>query len=428
MDRSFPHNPESIVLSSIMRNPQMIYNIKSLKPHMFARVQHEALFRVFMTLFDSGIQPEFSLVVSTLQSERKLEEVGGDSYLSYLMSVPEYPDADFSHCIDIIRESYKTRKFLGIKTAFNDEFITSRSIDAVIDFVRGALDGISFETGGEFTKIIGSIVKSSVSSILARVKNPGIRGVKTGLIDVDSATMGLNPGNFWIIAGRPGQGKSALACNIALNISESYVPVLIFSKEMSIESLFDRFLSIKSNIPLTDIRSGLLNPKQVLAVQEKSSELGALNIFIDSNFSADIFYVESVIRRYVKMYDVKVIIVDYIQLLSERDENQTQELGRISKKFKLLAEELKISIIALSQLNRDVEHRENKRPQLSDLRQCGNLEEDADIVVGLYREAYYNAETKNKNGLEFILLKQRDGRVGVIMLEFTPETVKISNS
>jgi replicative DNA helicase len=171
---------------------------------------------------------------------------------------------------------------------------------------------------------------------------------------------------------------------------------------------------------------GLIKQPQIDKIYGFAKELAKFPIFIDLNYTGSIEQTESVIRKYKETHNINIVFIDYIQLLSERSTDQTQELGRISRKLKLLANSMEICIVVLSQLNREVEHRDNKRPLMSDLRQCGNLEEDADFVIGLYRDEYYNPETKDKNKLEFIVLKDRNGPVGTTQIGFDKVTTKVT--
>ncbi|HAQ02978.1 TPA: hypothetical protein DCQ22_03755 [Candidatus Nomurabacteria bacterium] len=219
--------------------------------------------------------------------------------------------------------------------------------------------------------------------------------------------------------------KTGLALNIILENAENNVPTLLFSKEMSKQPLIERMLAIKTGLPIFNIRMGLLKQPELDILYEATKELKEQPIHIDLSFSSNIDQMEAVIRKYKSIHDIKVAYIDYIQLMVERDTNQTQELGRVSRKLKLMANTLDMTIVSMSQLNREVEHRDNKRPVMSDIRQCGNLEEDADFVVGLYRDEYYNKDSKDKGKLEFIILKQRNGPTGTTILKFNQENNQI---
>jgi replicative DNA helicase len=216
-------------------------------------------------------------------------------------------------------------------------------------------------------------------------------------------------------------------CNSILEDGKNNVPVLFFEKEMNYQSLVERLVAIDSGVSIQNIRLGILDKKQVDKIGESMRKIREYPIFIDTTFNSDIHYLESTIYKYKATKNIGVVYLDYLQLMAERDDNQTHELGRISRACKLLANDQGICIIGASQLNRGVEMRDNKRPMMSDLRQSGNLEEDADFVVALYRDEYYDKETKYKNLMEFIILKARNGPVGTITLKFDPESNIITN-
>lgn len=219
--------------------------------------------------------------------------------------------------------------------------------------------------------------------------------------------------------------NSAVMCNSSLSTAKEGNPNLIFSYEMPKNTLIDRFLSLETKIGISDIRLGLINQKQIDELSEATKIIDGLPIYIDTNFAGNIGYLSSTIRRYKRLHDIKVVYLDYIQLMAERSTNATNELGQISRELKLLANNLGIGIVIFSQLNRLLEVRPDKRPILSDLRQSGNLEEDADVAAFLYRDEYYNKESRDVGVLEFIIRKNRNGAVGTIPLMFDPTTTTI---
>jgi replicative DNA helicase len=355
----------------------------------------------------------------------RLDSCGGDKYIAGL-TTQVYDINNFKEFLDFIKKAYKTRTFVGMTTGINLENTKIDSIDNKISTFKDDLDKLLIDSisGGTFK--ITDLIKESYNTIVTRVQNPGIAGISCGLHKIDEITSGFCGGDLWYIAGRPGAGKTAQACKMVLEMGKSGIPTLYFSKEMSRQPIMDRFLSLDSQVPLFNIRNGYLNQEQLEQVRESAKRLKELPIYIDLDFSSQIEQVEATIRKYKSTNDIKIIFIDYIQILSERDEQQTQELGRISRKLKLLANELSITVIVLSQLNRGVETREDKRPMMSDLRQCGNMEEDADLVIGLYRDEYYHKDNKqNKGKLEFIILKARNGPTGTIMLNFNKNTVDV---
>lgn len=221
--------------------------------------------------------------------------------------------------------------------------------------------------------------------------------------------------------------NTALLCNSILTDGRNGIPILFFEKEMNYQSLVERLVAIDSGVPIQNIRLGIIDKGQMERIGESMKRIRQYPIYIDTTFNSDIHYLESTIFKYKTTKKIEVVYIDYLQLLAERDDNQTQELGKISRTCKLLANDQGVCIIGASQLNRGVEMRDNKRPVMSDLRQSGNLEEDADFVIGLYRDEYYNKETKYKNMMEFLILKARNGPVGTVTIKFDPEANKLEN-
>jgi replicative DNA helicase len=211
-----------------------------------------------------------------------------------------------------------------------------------------------------------------------------------------------------------------------MNQAEEGIRSLMFSREMQKQPLMERFISIETGIPLTpNIRMGQLTKTELETISLTLKRIKEYPVFLDTNYSGSLDYVENTVRKYKRLYGIDVVYIDYLQLLAERDENSTQELGRIMRRAKILSLELDIVFAIASQLNRNVELRDNKRPILSDFRQSGNIEEDADLAVGLYRDEYYNQNSKSKGTMEFIINKHRNGPVGIIPLTFKAETNKI---
>ena len=427
MSDIFPQDAEAAVLTLILRNPDSIYNLDGLKPYMMSSNINSYLLTTMINIGEINSLPDVNLVLNFVSHHGKLEAIGGKEYLNYLYSNDKLSIDNLPEYIRIVKNSYKTRSFLSSIQDIGLEKIQQKGIDNVLSEMKETLDKLSADAGDGHTVSIGSFITDVYKEIEGRTINPGIRGISTGYKRIDLVTGGYSPGDFWVIGGRPGQGKSSFVINTINFCSKNNIPTILFSKEMNRNSIGERLLALETGIGLSDIRLGRLTDAEKKVLKNKSEEILNFPIYIDSNFSADIYYIESVIRKFANFYGTKVIFIDYLQLLSERDENQTAELGRISKKLKLLSEQLGICTIALSQLNREVEHRESKRPMLSDLRQCGNIEEDADIVIGLYRDEYYNKETRAKGILEFNILKHRNGPIGLITLAFSEAIVSITN-
>ena len=422
----FSQDSETAVLSAILKTPERVYNLNGLKPHMFSNNTNIALLDNMINMGEDNLQPNKQLVSSLLGASGKLDLVGGEAYLDYLVNQPQQTPENIDAFIEGIKESYKTREFLSLINKINLDIVKKDGATEIIGSTQLALDNLLSNSGTGYIRQVGSLYNDVFDDIVKRTENPGLRGCPTGFKGLDVITGGYGQGDLWIVAGRPSMGKSTIISNSQLCLAKINEASLTFSKEMNNVSLVERLISIDTGIGLSDIRLGTISKADVSVISSKKDAFKDYKIFLDSNFGADIHYIESAIRKYVQLNGVKVVFIDYLQLLSERDENQTQELGRITMKLKLLAEKLQICVVLLSQLNRSLESRENKRPILSDMRQSGNIEEDADVVIGLYRDDYYNGkESKLKGILEFIVLKQRNGRIGTIPMKFNPDNITI---
>ena len=423
----FSQDAETAVLSAILKTPERIYNLNGLRPHMLSHITNIALLDNMINMGEDNLQPNRQLVSNLLGASGKLEVVGGEPYLDYLVAQPQQTPENIDAFIDSIKESYKTREFLSLVNKIDLDAIKKDGATEVISNTQLELDKLLSNSGTGYIRQVGSLYNDVFDDIVKRTENPGLRGCPTGFKGLDVITGGYGQGDLWIVAGRPSMGKSTIISNSQLCLAKINEASLTFSKEMNNTSLVERLIAIDTGIGLSDIRLGTINKASVEVIASRKDAFKDYKIFLDSNFGADIHYIESAIRKYVQLNGVKVVFIDYLQLLSERDENQTQELGRITMKLKLLAEKLQICVVLLSQLNRSLEARENKRPILSDMRQSGNIEEDADVVIGLYRDDYYNGkESKLKGILEFIVLKQRNGRIGTIPMKFNPDNITIT--
>lgn len=425
MSDLFSQDAELAVLSVIINNPDAVYNLNGLRFFMFSSTANQLLFSKIEDLVDKNLVPDTSILLASLDASGNLAKAGGKEYLDYLVK-SNFPKENLQEYISLVSASHKARSLISLASSVKADQITLDNVDDKLRALRDGLDGISDNSVGGQTLHISEGANSAYDEIVARVTSPGIRGVPWGFAKVDNITGGKNAGELWYIAGRPGAGKTAVASNAVLNDGYSGNPCLLFSKEMNYITMMERLVAIDSGIPITNIRLGLLNQESIDKVYESFKRIKQLPIYLDTNFMMDDYYIESAIKKFTNTKGIKTVYIDYMQLIAERDENMIHSLGRISRMLKTYANGLKISVVALSQLNREVEHRDNKRPVMSDIKQSGSLEEDADLVVGLYRDEYYNKDTKYPGLMEFIILKNRNGPTGTITLDFKPDTNKIS--
>lgn len=423
-DKLFSIEHEIAILSILLKNPEMYFGT-GIRFFMMSARSHQVILQEIETLNEKQLVPNAHLVISSLEGSGNLASVGGREYFDMLVSSEFDKDNLKAYC-ELLLASYKARVFLSASSKIKPDDITVDNIDNNIREFRNTLDSLTEISGGGGTVHIADGLRGAYEEIISRTSNPGVRGSSWGVKDIDVATGGKSSGDWIIIGGRPSQGKTGLICNSILSDGSNGVPVLFFEKEMNYNALVERLVAIDSGIPLSNIRLGLLNKDQISTIGDSIAKIKKYPIYIDTSFASDIHYVDSTIQKYRVTKGIEVVYIDYLQLLSERDENQTQELGKISRMCKLIANDQKVCVIGVSQLNRGLEARENKRPVMSDLRQSGNLEEDADFVVGLYRDEYYNKDTKFKNLMEFIILKARNGPIGTITLKFDPETNKVA--
>jgi replicative DNA helicase len=419
------NDAETAILSILIKNPEMVYQLVNLKTHMFNSSVYSALYGVILELREQKLVPEYNMIVNYLVTKNRINSVGGEATLQFLVS-QAFNEANLKEFERQVITAYKSRELVRITAAIPNVQMDSTVIDDVIISLQNDLNSISDTSGGDGTECISSIIEPSYDVIIKRLENPGLSGITTGFKDIDLITGGIARGELWVLASRPSIGKSAIMCNAVLDTAARGVPVLVFSLEMSKQMLMERFIAIKTGVLLTDIRMSKLTQKQLEIIAQAAKEFKELPIYIDCNYGMNLSYVLSTIRKYKKHHGVEVVYLDYLQLLAERDEGQTAELGRISRNLKLTAGDLGIGTVALCQVNRAVESRDDKRPIMSDLRQSGNIEEDADVVSFLYRDDYYNPNSKMKGILEYIIRKNRSGPIGTILFNFDMTTNKIT--
>jgi replicative DNA helicase len=416
---------EISLLSIILTNPDLAYNIPNLKSFMFDSSVHQSLYKNIQEIVQEGLVPEVNFVLNYLQNNGKLTDCGGSQFLDYLKNQVN-DKKNLKDYENQIISAYKARELVAAGAQISSKVFTG-NVDEYISNLRQTLDALSQTSGGNNTVALGDALVSTWEVINSRIGKAGLTGISTGINNLDVPTGGIMAGEEWVIAGRPGMGKSALLCNSVLGSAKLGNPCLIFSLEMNRQTINERFIAIESGVSLQDIRLGLLSQKQLDDVSDSIKRIKDLPIYLDCNFTPNVDYILGNARKYKSTKDIKLIFIDYLQLLAERDNDQTMELGRITRAMKLLSQEIEVGTVLCSQLSRLVEQRPDKRPILSDLRQSGNIEEDADVVAFLYRDEYYNPDKNaNKGSLEFLLRKNRNGPVGTIPLKFDGMTNKIT--
>lgn len=433
MIRQIPKNieAEEAILGSILIDERLINKVsETLDAKDFYRQSHKTVFNAMISLKNQNNVIDILTLTEYLNNINKLEEVGGIAFVTSLPNkVPSTANLDYY--IKIVKEKSFLRKvsYMGESIAslgYNNEDNTP---EFILDKIEQMLSGLTKKM--ILTKVdnIQSQTLSAYMEIENIINNKGnLLGLETGLDDLDHFLQGLKNSDFMILAARPSMGKTAFALNIASYLAvEKDIPVVFFSLEMSSIQLIHRIFSIRGLIDMTELKSGNLNNQMTQELINISNKLSCSKLIIQDNIF-NLAVLRSTARKLRRERNIKLIIIDYLQLLEgTHRENRNLEISEISRSLKLLAKELDIPIIALSQLSRSVESRQVKKPMLSDLRESGSLEQDADIVMFLYREDYYNPETKNKNITDVIIAKNRNGPTGTIPVYFHKEYVRFQD-
>lgn len=430
-----PHDllAEQAVLGSIFLDPDKIHIASEyLTKDSFFKLSHGMVFNIMQELSDKGDPIDPVSVKSALDSIGQFEQIGGMPFLASLINaVPT--SAHIEHYSKVVAEKSRARKVIeDLSHSISSVYDGQKDLNEILSQTEQNLSTISNEQKKGFRPII-DVIDSTQSILDERSQKVGdVTGTSTGFTDFDQITTGLHEDNLIIIAARPAMGKTAFALNIAQNVAKnSDKAVAIFSLEMGAESLVERMLSAEGLIPSYHVRTGNLTESEWRRMISAQERLARGKIFIDDTAGVKISEIRSKAKRLAQENDgLGLIVIDYLQLIEGRGrENRQQEVSEISRQLKILAKELKVPVIAISQLSRGVDQRNDKRPILSDLRESGSIEQDADIVAFLYREAYYKRDEQEEpdNVTELILEKNRHGSLGTVQLFFLKEYAKFSN-
>ena len=430
-----PHDllAEQAVLGSIFLDPDKIHIASEyLTKDSFFKLSHGMLFNIMQELSNKGDPIDPVSVKSALDSIGQFEQIGGMPFLASLINaVPT--SSHIEHYSKVVAEKSRARKVIeDLSQSISNVYDGQKDLNEILSQTEQNLSTISNEQKKGFRPII-DVIDSTQSILDERSQKVGdVTGTSTGFTDFDQITTGLHEDNLIIIAARPAMGKTAFALNIAQNVAKSSdKAVAIFSLEMGAESLVERMLSAEGLIPSYHVRTGNLSESEWRRMISAQERLARGKIFIDDTAGIRISEIRSKAKRLAQENGgLGLIVIDYLQLIEGRGrENRQQEVSEISRQLKIIAKELKVPVIALSQLSRGVDQRNDKRPILSDLRESGSIEQDADIVAFLYREAYYKRDEQEEpdNVTELILEKNRHGRLGTVQLYFLKEYAKFAN-
>lgn len=403
-----------------------------LIPEDFYRAAHQKIFHAMLRVADKGEPVDLVTVTAELAASEQLEEIGGVSYLSELAdAVPTA--ANVEYYARIVEEKSVLRRLIRTATSIaQDGYTREDEIDLLLDEAEQKIMEVSQRKhSGAFKNIKDILVQTYDNIEMLHNRNGEITGIPTGFTELDRMTSGFQRSDLIIVAARPSVGKTAFALNIAQNVAtKANENVAIFSLEMSAQQLVMRMLCAEGNINAQNLRTGQLTPEDWGKLTMAMGSLSNAGIYIDDTPSIRVSDIRAKCRRLKQESGLGMIVIDYLQLIQgsgRSKENRQQEVSEISRSLKALARELEVPVIALSQLSRSVEQRQDKRPMMSDIRESGSIEQDADIVAFLYRDDYYNKDSENKNIIEIIIAKQRNGPVGTVQLAFIKEYNKFVN-
>ena len=415
---------ESILSAVLIDNDTLLDVLEVLAPEDFYKSAHQKIFAAVAELFSRSEPVDLVTLSNILRAQNRLEEIGGATYLARLVdTVPLAVNAQ--HYAKIVHDKACLRRLIDKSNKIARRcFEDSDDVDNIIDFAESSIFEISENKIKPSFYHIGKIIEGNIDALEERQGSKAlVTGVATGFTKIDELTAGFQQSDLIILAGRPGMGKTAFALNIAQHAAvDTNIPVALFSLEMSKEQLSMRMLSSEAQIDSAKMRRGFISQNDWMKITDAAGVLAEAPIFIDDSPDITALEIRTKSRRLKMDQNIGMVIVDYIQLMkgSASAERRDLEISEISRSLKALAKELSIPVVALSQLNRELEKRSDKRPQLSDLRESGALEQDADVVAFIYRDELYNKDENNpkKGTAEVIIAKQRNGPTGFAPLKF----------
>jgi replicative DNA helicase len=424
---------ESLLSAILVDNTALLEVVETLTPSDFYRTAHQKIFAAMSDLFERGEPVDVVTLNNSLKEKGQLEVVGGPAYLARLLdAVPLAVNAQ--HYARIVHDKAVLRRLIEKANAITKRcFQEQGGAEDIIDFAEASIFEVTEKKARQAFYPLSKLIDSSIDFLEEKQKNKSlVTGVPTGFSHIDNLTSGLQNSDLIILAARPSMGKTALALNIARNAAvDAGVPVAIFSLEMSKEQLSLRLLCAEARIDSSRLRSGFFSMEDWERLTDAAGVLSAAPIFIDDSPSLSAMEVRAKARRLKMDKNIGLIIIDYLQLMQARGsaERRDLEISEISRSLKALAKEINLPVVALSQLNRMLEQRNDRRPRLSDLRESGALEQDADVVAFIYRDEVYNKEENNphKGTAEIILAKQRNGPIGEVRLTFLSVYTRFEN-
>ncbi|MBT1248122.1 MULTISPECIES: replicative DNA helicase [unclassified Thermosipho (in: thermotogales)] len=437
--RNSPHNleAEQAVIGSILIDPETIESIIPIVSSKdFYDQKNAEIFKAIEELYDEGTPIDVISICERLKTKGKLDFIGGELYVAQLADIVP-TSAHIETYAQIVRDKSILRSLISAASKVVEDATSDREVDDILDNAERLIFEIAESKTSRTYLPMNTILHQVFENLeTLRGKNKSgtlnvVTGIPTGYKFLDEMTSGFHKSDLIILAARPSVGKTAFALNVAKNMALDFnIPVGIFSLEMSKEQLVQRLLGMEAFVELQKLRRGNITDEEWQRLLTATGKLYKANIIVDDEANLNPRSLRAKARRMKKEYGIEVIFIDYLQLMSTKSyrENRQQEISEISRSLKLLARELDIVIVALSQLSRAVEQREDKRPRLSDLRESGSIEQDADMVLFLYREEYYKKEkTTEPHITELIIGKQRNGPIGTVKLSFDPKYTAFYN-
>ncbi|MBE6048808.1 MAG: replicative DNA helicase [Clostridium sp.] len=431
--RSLPQSIEaeqSVIGSMIIDKSAIVQVAEKLEENDFYRDGHKIIFKAIFEMFKNDIAVDLITLLEYLKSNDLLEKAGGVTYITEVSS-SVLTIANLSSYIKIVEEKSTLRKLIKASTSIiEDSYNKQGEVENVLDKAEKKIFDIAEKRTSSDFEPLNVVLERGFLEIERLFNNRGeITGVGSGIKDLDAKTSGFQKGDMVLIAARPSMGKTTFALNIAENAAlREGKSVVIFSLEMSKEQLAYKLLCSEANVDMLKLRTGTLEDQDWENIARATGPLSKAKIYIDDTAGVSVMEMRSKCRKLKMEYGIDLILIDYLQLMSgSSSENRQQEVSEISRSIKALAKEMQCPVIALSQLSRAPEQRADHRPMLSDLRESGSIEQDADVVMFLYRDEYYNKESEDRGIAECIIAKQRNGPVGTVKMAWLGQFSKFGD-
>jgi replicative DNA helicase len=438
INKSLPHNflAERMILSCLLVNSEAIeITVKTIPVDAFYFKNHQEIYKIIIFMTKNKVPIDVLTVITCLQNNGLLQKIGGIKVLIELIS--QIPNLVYlEEYLRLVKDKFLRRSLIKLGYEIvNSGYITNIPLETIISDFENKLLNLTNETKTQKLITSAELLNDIFFDLKEKSLNPGLSGLPSGFYDLDSLTQGFQKSDLIILAGRPSTGKTAFGLNVGLNLIKRFkLPVLFFSFEMSKEQMMYRLLSMETNISQIRLKSGKLNQDDWAKINKMIKILSKFPFFIDDTSDLSVHDIRSKIKSvYFEQNKIGLVIIDYLQLIQNskgKNENRVQELAQITRSLKAIAREFNIPVIALSQLNRGVENRLDQKPILSDLRESGSIEQDADLVLMLYKNPSNSLKSSDNSKLhliELIIAKQRNGPIGTVNLNFDKMRTKFFN-